>query len=262
MVWGFMAKFLSDFWWFGLKQAWACMFGGLLLAGILLSHLFWPEGALVPRYDFLFLYAVVIQLCFLLFKLETLEEAKIILIFHIVGTVMELFKTYVGSWTYPEENYIRLYGVPLFSGFMYSAVGSFLARVWRDFDFKYDNYPDFWKTALLGFFIYLNFFSHHYIWDMRYVLFAGVIILFRKSWIYFSVNDSRYKMPILLAMLLGSFFIWLAENLATFSRIWVYPNQATVWELVPLSKFGSWFLLMIISGVLLTTIQKPQAEHP
>jgi len=30
----------------------------------------------------------------------TFEEAKVILVFHIVGTVMEVFKTHVGSWVY------------------------------------------------------------------------------------------------------------------------------------------------------------------
>ena len=37
---------------------------------------------------------------------------------------MEVFKTEAGSWTYPEDNLLRIGGVPLFSGFMYAAVGS------------------------------------------------------------------------------------------------------------------------------------------
>ncbi|MCK0068767.1 DUF817 domain-containing protein [Kordiimonas laminariae] len=256
-----MAKLFVDLWWFGLKQAWACMFGGLLLLGILLSHFFWLDDALLPRYDFLFIYAVVIQASFLFLKLETWEEAKVILIFHIVGTVMELFKTHVGSWSYPEENYIRLYGVPLFSGFMYSAVGSFLARVWREFDFRYKNYPPFWQTLAVGMGVYVNFFSHHYVWDFRYILMLSVVLMFRSTWIYFSVRATRYRMPVLLAIFLGAFFIWFAENIATYSNIWLYPNQIDGWQMVPVSKFGSWFLLMIISGVLLTTIQKPMEEN-
>src|SRR3546814_3089959 len=38
----------------------------------------------------------------LAFRLETPKEALVILIFHFVGTVMELFKTAAGSWQYPE----------------------------------------------------------------------------------------------------------------------------------------------------------------
>ena len=44
----------------------------------------------------------------LAFRLETLEEAKVILTFHVVGTVMELFKTYAGSWVYPEPALLRV----------------------------------------------------------------------------------------------------------------------------------------------------------
>jgi hypothetical protein len=42
----------------------------------------------------------------------------VILIYPVVGTVMELFKTHMCSWTYPEPALIRIAGVPLFSGFM------------------------------------------------------------------------------------------------------------------------------------------------
>ena len=34
--------------------------------------------------------------------METWDEAKVILMFHVVGTGMELFKTAAGSWIYPE----------------------------------------------------------------------------------------------------------------------------------------------------------------
>ena len=30
---------------FGFKQGWACLFGALMLALLLGTHLFWPEGA-------------------------------------------------------------------------------------------------------------------------------------------------------------------------------------------------------------------------
>jgi len=255
-----VARFMSEFWWFGLKQAWACIFGGLLLFAILVTSFYYPENAALARYDFLFLWALAIQFFLLAFKLETCNEAKIILLFHIVGTVMELFKTHVGSWVYPEENIIRLMGVPLFSGFMYSAVGSYFARVWRSFDFRFDHYPPYYVTALLGTAIYINFFSHHFVLDVRYGLFAVTALIFGRCWIYFSVKQGRYRMPILLAMFLGAFFIWIAENIATFGNIWLYPSQNGGWQLVPTSKLGAWFLLMIISGVLLTLIQKPEAE--
>ena len=71
---------------FGIKQAWACLFGGLLLAAMLLSALLWPADAPLSRYDFLVLYAVAIQALFLVTRLERPGEALVILIFHGVGT--------------------------------------------------------------------------------------------------------------------------------------------------------------------------------
>ena len=96
-----------------LKQASACLFGLLMLGLLITTHLFWPADAGLARYDFIFIAAVAIQFGLLWSGMETIEEAKVILIFHIVGTAMELFKTEVGSWIYPEENLIRLGGVPL-----------------------------------------------------------------------------------------------------------------------------------------------------
>ena len=89
-VTGWKSQVLFEFISFGIKQGWACLFGGLMLALLVGTYLFYPEGAALARYDFITLMAVLIQALMLLFKLETWEEARIILIFHIVGTVMEL----------------------------------------------------------------------------------------------------------------------------------------------------------------------------
>ena len=56
---------------------------------------------------------------------------------------------------------------------------------------------------------------------------------------------------------LVTFFIWIAENVGTFGQIWVYPYQDKAWQIVSLAKFGSWFLLMIISFVLVSLVHKP-----
>ena len=61
-------------------------------------------------------------------------------------------------------------------------------------------------------------------------------------------------MPILLGFVLVALFIWIAENIATFSNAWLYPHQVHGWVLVPLSKLGAWLLLMIISFVLVATL--------
>ena len=245
---------------FGLKQAWACLFGGAMLALILGTRLFWPENSGLARYDFLFLAALAIQGAMLAFKLEKPEEARVIFIFHLVGTLMELFKTQAGSWTYPEANYFRIEGVPLFSGFMYAAVGSYLARITRIFDMRYDKYPPIWATGLLALAIYANFFAHHFTLDFRLVLFGAAGLLFLRTQVHYRVFRFRHRMPLLLGFLLVAVFIWIAENLATWSRAWLYPEQASGWTPVSVSKLGAWYLLMIISFVLVTLVHRPKGH--
>lgn len=239
---------------FGFKQAWACLFGALMLALLLATHFFYPEDAPLHRYDFLTLSALAIQLGMLGFRLETWAEAKVILIFHVVGTVMELFKTAAGSWIYPEASLLHIGAVPLFSGFMYAAVGSYIARVWRIFDFRFTAFPAPWTTWLLSLAIYVNFFAHHWLPDIRLVLFAVTVLLFWKTSVHFRNWRQHRWMPLLLGFLLVALFIWGAENIGTFARAWTYPGQENGWRMVSFAKLGSWFLLMIISFVLVSLV--------
>ncbi|WP_372340485.1 DUF817 domain-containing protein [Parvularcula sp. IMCC14364] len=259
---GWLVKASTEFLVFGVKQAWACLFGGLLLFAIVATGFWYPADWALARYDFLFLYAVGIQVTFLVTRLERPPEALVILIFHVVGTVMELFKTSVGSWVYPEANFFRLEFaggmVPLFSGFMYAAVGSYLARVSRTHDFQFTHYPPLWQTGLLALMVYVNFFSHHFLPDIRLALFGFAGLLYWRTWVYFRVWRWQHRMPLLLGFLLVALFIWLAENIGTFAGAWLYPDQQSGWRIVSLAKMGSWYLLMIISWVLVTLVHRPK----
>lgn len=249
---------------FGLKQAYACIFGGALLAAIIATRLWYPvEGPLaeaLPRYDFLFLYAIGVQLFLLLARLESLREAGVIVAFHLLATAMEVFKTSdaIRSWHYPGAFHIGIGNVPLFAGFMYSAVGSYIARVWRVHDFRFTGYPEQRTTLAVAALIYLNFFSHHFVTDIRWLLFAAIAWLFRSCWVHFKVLEVHRRMPLLLGWTLVALFIWFAENLATWAKVWLYPSQAKAWHLVPLPKLGSWFLLMILSFVLVSLVHRPK----
>jgi uncharacterized membrane protein YoaT (DUF817 family) len=249
-----------EFLWFGLKQGWACLFGGLMLAMILATHLWWPDEMPVARYDAMVAGALLIQAAMLAFRLESWAEARVILLFHIAGTIMELFKTAHGSWLYPEDSLLRIGAVPLFSGFMYAAVGSYIARVQRIFHIRVRGYPPVWTTWALAAAIYVNFFAHHWLPDVRLALFAATAVLFGRSWFHFTADRARRRMPMLLGFLLVSLFIWLAENLGTLGRAWAYPDQEAGWEPVSLAKLGSWFLLMIISVVLVSIVHRPERE--
>ena len=249
---------LYEFLRFGAKQAWACLFGGLMCALLLGTHWWYPKDALLARYDFLTLAALGIQAALLLLRMETWAEAKVILMFHAVGTVMEIFKTSAGSWIYPEANLLRIGGVPLFTGFMYAAVGSYLARVWRLFDFRFRAHPPLAATLALSALIYANFFAHHFIADFRLLLFALTALLFGRAWVYFRIWREYRRMPLLLGFVLVALFIWFAENIGTFANAWRYPNQSGGWEMVSIAKLGSWFLLMIISYVMVSVVNRPE----
>ena len=60
-----------------MKQAWACLFGALMLSLLLATYFFYPHDAALARYDFLFLAALFLQVSLLGFGLETIEEAKV-----------------------------------------------------------------------------------------------------------------------------------------------------------------------------------------
>src|SRR5262245_42701111 len=75
---GVLAVFVYEFVRFGLKQAWACLVGGVMLALLVGSYLFYPEDALVARYDALTVAALLVQLALLATGLETREEAAVI----------------------------------------------------------------------------------------------------------------------------------------------------------------------------------------
>jgi uncharacterized membrane protein YoaT (DUF817 family) len=249
---------LTEFAVFVLKQGWASIFGAAMLGVLVATRLWYPDDAALARNDFLVLAAVAIQVIMVAARLETLRELRVIVLFHLVGTGMELFKTDVGSWIYEGEGVLRIGGVPLYSGFMYAAVGSYMVRVYRLFDLRFVRYPRRRVTAILATLIYVNFFSHHYIWDARWVLLAAIVVVFGRTTMQFTFFRSRFRMPLLLAFLLVALFIWLAENIATWSNAWAYPDQVDGWHPVSIAKLGSWFLLMMISVVLVAWVYPPR----
>lgn len=237
---------------FALKHLWAGLFGGLLLFAVICTNAIWADHWPIERYDALFAFAVLIQAAMLLFKFETWQEAKVIALFHFTGTAMEIFKVNAGSWAYPEDAFFMVMNVPLFSGFMYASVGSYVARVIRIFDMRFTPYPPFRVTAVLAVAIYVNFFSHHYLPDLRLALFAATVIVFWRTRVVFKV-ERQYALPLPLAALCTSFFLWIAENVGTLTGTWVYAGSRT-FEMASIGKMGSWYLLLYVAFVTVTLV--------
>jgi uncharacterized membrane protein YoaT (DUF817 family) len=255
-AWAWLAEFL----YFGLKEACACLFAGLFFLAVFALP---RTGVLgLPRYDALLVIALVIQAWMLATKLETWDEFKAILVFHILGFALEAFKTSSGikSWAYPDFAYTKILGVPLFSGFMYAAVGSYIIQAWRLFDLKIERHPPYWLAAALAIAIYANFFTHHFIGDYRWYLAAVALGLYARATVVFTPLGKPRRMPLLVSFLLIGFFIWLAENISTVFGLWQYPNQVGAWAHVHVGKWSSWSLLVMMTFAIVASLKHVKAR--
>lgn len=238
------------------KQAQACIFAGSFFVFMAASKYLPLFG--MPRYDFLLLTAILLQMILLISKIETLDELKTICVFHVLGLCLEIFKTHpaIGSWSYPEFAYSKVFGAPLYSGFMHAAVASYVVQAWRLFDLRLENYPSYTLSLPIAALIYLNFFTHHFIGDLRWWLCAALILIFRKTWVYFTPAQRQLKMPLLCGFVLIGFLIWIAENISTFFGAWVYPHQTSgAWQFVHIGKISSWSLLVVITIIIVADLK-------
>lgn len=246
---------MKEFLTFGLKQAQAAIFAGSFFALLFISNHIPLFG--LARYDFLFISAVLIQAVLYFTKLETGDEVKVIFLFHIIGLVLELYKTSPGvaSWSYPESAFFKIATVPLYSGFMYAAVGSYISQAWRIFKLELTHYEHYVWSLGLCFLIYINFFTNHFFYDFRIFLIIAVFALFWKTKVYFTVTNVRRTLTLNTSFLLIAFFVWIAENISTYFGAWQYPNQIHSWTLVSTNKITSWFLMVIISFILVAYLK-------
>ena len=246
---------LFEFFWFGIKQVRACLFAGLFFLAVFGMP---RAGVLgIPRYDVLLVVAIAIQAWMVWAKLETWDELKAITLFHLIGFGLEVFKTSDGirSWNYPAFAYTKVFGVPLFSGFMYAAVGSYIIQSWRLFDLRIRHHPPYWMAAIVALAIYANFFTHHYIADLRWYLAALALGLYARTTVTFRPLGRDRRMPLLLSFVLIGFFIWLAENISTFFGIWRYPDQLGAWTTVHVGKWSSWSLLVVMTFTIVANLK-------
>jgi len=175
-------RFVVELAYFTVKEARACLFAGLFFAAMFLM----PRDGLfgLPRYDLLLLFALAVQTWMVWTKLETVDELKAICLFHAVGFALEAFKVSgsIQSWSYPDFAYTKVLGVPLFSGFMYAAIGSYMIQAWRLFDLRVLHHPPYWMAVTVALLIYANFFTHHYIGDYRWYLAACALAYMPERW--------------------------------------------------------------------------------
>ncbi len=238
------------------KQASCALFGGLLLFFLVLTK--YIEIPLLYRYDALLVLALLIQIVLIWIKFEEPKEVLVILIFHASAMAMELYKVSIGSWTYPEPAIFAIGSVPLFTGFMYSSVGSYIARSWRINKFVFRNLPSRSMLILLGLLIYTNFFTNHFTHDIRWPIFILLVIVFWKTKFFSTLTSRTFLIHPLITNALLASFIWLAEQVGTFAKAWVYPHQTESWQPVSFHTFTSWYMLLIFSFIIISLLYHNQ----
>ncbi len=249
----FPGEFAHEFILFGIKNVLSCLFPGFIFLVLFLSKFI--HVPFIARYDFLLIACLMMQAVMYFTRLETRDELFVITLFHLIGLVMEIYKVSMGSWSYPEEAWSKVAGVPLYSGFMYASVGSYVCQAWRWFELKVENWPGIIVASVISVAIYLNFFTHHFIYDFRWIITALLIIIFWKAKFVFTVSQTPRKMPLVISFLLIGFFIWVGENIATFFGAWKYASQHEGWKMVSIGKISSWFLLVVLSIVIVIQLK-------
>lgn len=239
---------------FTYKNAISCIFPVFIFGMLAVSRM--VDHSVIPRYDFLLIVCVLAQIVLFLTGIESKREVAVIFIFHGLGVLLELHKVNVGSWSYPEEAFTKFAGVPLYSGFMYSSVASYICRAWDNFDLKIVQWPHSALAIIVGGIIYVNFFTNAFMADVRWYIIPVLFSVFWRTKVQFNTNGIVRQMPMLLSFVLIGFFIWLAENIATFLGAWKYAYQHEGWEAVDVSKLTSWSLLVIVSVIIVGQLKR------
>ncbi len=244
---------------FAGQQALSCLFPLVLFLTFALTQRVAVPG--LHRYDLILFVCLAAQWGMYQLGLETKDELKVIAVFHLAGLGLELFKTQGHCWAYPESGWTKLAGVPLYSGFMYASVASYLCQAWRRLDVHLHRWPVAWMTGPLAGAIYLNFFTERWLPDARWALTTLVLLVFRRTTAGFAVRGIRYALPMPVAFGLIGFFLWVAENIATFFGAWQYPNQHGAWHLVSPAKVSSWSLLVIFTFLIVAHLKWVKERH-
>ena len=246
---------------FWLKSVLSCSFALSLF--VILGVTKQLELTALPRYDLILLLAIGIQVLLVLTRQETVEELKTICWFHLLGLTLEIFKSHpsIGSWAYPEFAVTKLFGAPLYCGFMYASVASFMLQFWRRNNMQLHNHTHPKLAIILAALVYFNFFTHHFIGDFRWFLASLLFVCFWRTRVVFTFYRLPLSLPLTLCFALLGALIWLGENIATFYGAWQYPNQTHTWNMVHFGKIGSWGLLVVVTFVLIASLRQRQTKR-
>ncbi|BDI30979.1 hypothetical protein CCAX7_30300 [Capsulimonas corticalis] len=244
---------------FARQELLASVFPITLFACLGITSFFHVLG--LARYDALLLLCIAAQYVMWRIGWESTDEVKVIGVFHVLGLTLEIFKIHHGCWSYPAEGWTKIAGVPLYSGFMYASVASYFCQAWRRLEIRLIAYPSLRVSAPLAAAIYLNFFLEHYLPDARRLLIPLVFLVFARTKARYRIAGALYQMPVPLGLMAVGFFVWIAENIGTLLGAWRYPNQIHSWGLVDPAKATSWFLLVVVTFLIVAQLKHVKEDR-
>lgn len=231
---------------FGVIEGKCLLFPLAILAGLAFTQA--VQIPFVARYDAMLLYCVAIQWWMVRRGMETTSELRAVCVFHILGLALELERTSRGAWSYPDPGLLRIGPVPLFSGFMYASIASYILQAWRRFDLSFERLPSAWISAPLAIAGYLSFFIAR---ESRYLLIALILLSLWRAKVFFSVRTQRFSMPLGVSFAGIGVAIWIGENAGTYLGAWRYPHQMQQWHPVEGTKAAAWFLLVVVGFLII-----------
>lgn len=238
-----VARFLRLLAAFTVTQARCCTFAFSVVGLLALSKVL-PLGDWgLARYDFLVLGCLLVQVALLWTRFETPREAALLLLFHALGFGLEAHRVALGAWAYPEEAVSKVLGVPLYAGFMYASVGSYVAQAWRRLRLRLSVEPPLAVQVGLVGATYAQFLLGAGL-EVRLGLTGALLLAYRRTRVGFTVGGERFQMGLPLSLALIAAFVYLAENVATGLGAWVYPHQAGGWRPVHPGKWLAWALML------------------
>jgi uncharacterized membrane protein YoaT (DUF817 family) len=152
-----------------------------------------------------------------------------VLAFHIVGTVMELFKTAVGSWQYPDQPAAHRRRAPVFRPCM--PPWAAISRASGGSSISASITTRHAGIHAAGGRDLVNFSPATGLPDIRPAVRGDDAAV--PAHAHLVPRVARRPLDAAAARLVSvAAFIWFAENIATFSRAWIYPRQTDGWSMV------------------------------
>lgn len=254
LIWpkpGHRVRFLLQF---VSQHAVSCGFALSIVALLGITKLVHFPG--IARYDLMFVLCILIQGILLLTKLETWKDAGVVALFHVLGLAMETVKVRAGSWSYPEPSLLQIQGVPLYAGFMYGSVASFMCLAWRRLNLRAEHWPSSFSAFVTAMLVYCQFFIHGWSLWLRLAMLVGLVALFVRSKVLYSIDGQRYWLPMPVAFGLIGLMIYGAENVGTYLGGWQYGYQVHGWQPVHIGKLLAWILLMAVSLIIVAEYKR------